>query len=225
MFSRKSKIVHEHVPAHPSYPNPANPPPGLYLIPNFVTEAEEQEMVDFLLKNQWQDHMSAKRPTQHFGYKYLRSGGIDRHKKVAGDWDVLQKYADRLEKIFPGVKIGQVLANLYYHDTGIGAHRDKETDLIFGISLVGDINMTMKRTQNVEGVASTIKYKFLVPRRSLYIFVDDAALLWTHEISVTKSVEYPEMDPLASDYGKLKTKLPKGKEYIRISITFRDMNE
>lgn len=217
MLSRKSQIIHDNIPKHVAYPNPANPPKGLYLIPNFITEVEEQEMVDFLVKNQWQEHMSAKRPTQHFGYKYLRSGGIDRHKKIAGDWDVLQKYADRLEKIFPGVKIGQVLANLYYHDTGIGAHRDNETDLIFGISLVGDINMTMKRTGE--------KYKFLVPRRSLYIFVDEAALLWTHEIGVTKTVEYPEMNPNAHDYGKLKTKLAKGQGYIRVSVTFRDMIE
>lgn len=142
---------------------------------------------------------------------------------MAGDWGVLQKYSDRLEKEFPGVKIGQVLANLYRQDTGIGKHRDNETDLIWGLSLVGDINMVWRRSQNVNGAMEELKYEATIPRRSLYIMCDDAALIWTHEVPTKKSVIYPEFNPSSPEYRKLKHRLPKETDYVRISITFREI--
>jgi len=100
-------------------------PSGLYIIPNWITLEDEQQIVDFLCKGQWSDHMSKSRPTQHFGYRYTIAGYSSSLEKVANDWGPLKKVASRLETMVPGVKIAQALANLYFKDTGIGKHTDK----------------------------------------------------------------------------------------------------
>lgn len=223
--SRHSAQVLNYAQGKAQCVNPQGAPPGLFVFPEWINPEQETQLCQFIASKEWASHMSDKRPTQHYGYKYHRNGGLDVHKKIAGDWGLLQSVADRLENEFPGVKIGQTLVNLYFEGTGIGAHCDKETDLVFGLSMVGDINMIWSRTQNTEGRMEKIKYEALIPARSLYIMSNDAALIWTHEIPTRKSVNYPEYNPQSPNYGKLVHRLSKTPEYRRVSITFREIME
>lgn len=198
------------------YPNPPGAPYGLHIIPNWISEAEEKAIVDFLCVGEWSKEISTKRPTKHFGYRYHVNGYFSSEEKEAKDWGILRTLADRIEKEFPGIKIAQCLANLYYRDSTIGAHRDKGTPVVFGVSTAGDINMVWTNMKN-----PTLKYEALIPRRSLYIMCDDAAYDWMHAVPGRKTVTYPEMDPVSPNYGKLVHNVQKPEWYTRASITYR----
>lgn len=195
--------------------NPPGAPGGLYVFPNWVTPEEEQEIVNFVCQGQWSDEISAKRLTQHFGYRYSVNGYWKSEEKLASDWGVLRKFADRIEAEYPGIQIAQCLANVYQKDTGIAAHRDKETPLVFGISLVGDCNMIWSHLNDEK-----VKYEALIPARSLYIMCDDAAFNWKHAVPAgRKRVYYPDAT------GALTISREKPDNYIRLSITFRHFAE
>lgn len=204
--------ISRFIAGRPLAPNPPGAPRGLYVIPEWITVEEEQGIVNFLSANQWSNELSGKRPTQHYGYRYTLNGYAASQEKLPTDWGVLRKHADRLETEFPGVKIAQCLANAYYKDTGIGAHRDRETPLVFGVSVAGDINMRWSNIQN-----PALKYEALIPARSLYIMSEDAAYTWEHGIPVLATVRYP--DP---QNGNQLTKIVKKPDwYVRASITYR----
>lgn len=181
-------------------------PQGLYVINNWITPGEEIEIIQFLSKNEWSDDMSKSRPTQHFGYKYTISGYSSSTEKLASDWGPLQKIANRLEQEFAewNIKIAQALANMYYKDSSIGAHVDKEAPLVFGISLINDINMDWTSIND-----SKKKYRLLIPRFSLYIMSGKSATEWKHSVPKLSKLYYTD-----------KT-IDKPNDYFRISITFR----
>ena len=232
MQSVNSNLIHDYAKITPQYPNPQGAPNGLYVFPEWITADEEKVLCEFLGRGKWSENISSKRLTQHFGYKYNRRGHYNDHSKIAGDWGILQTYSDKLESMFPGIKIGQALANLYTRDTIIGAHTDAETDIVFGISLAGDINMVWSRMMAGDpmkpGLASVpvkIKYEACIPARSLYIMVDDAASMWKHEVPSRKTVKYPDPHPQSPTYRTFIHTLPKGEKYMRASITFRQILE
>lgn len=184
-------------------------PPGFFLFLNWITPEEELECLQFFDKNEWSSALSSKRPTQHFGYRYNINGWDMSLKKLKKPWGPLKKLADRIEEQLKhdGVKISQALANLYFKKTGIGAHRDKEGPLVFGVNLMDDCNMVFANVQTGE------KKEVLLPRYSLYVMSGEVATKWTHAIPPRAYVYYPTAN------GMEKKKKPE--DYKRISITFR----
>lgn len=199
-------------------PNPQGAPFGLYVMPDWITEDEEKATIDFLCQTGegkgWSTHISTKRPTQHFGYRYTITGYSATEGKLATDWGILRTHSDKIEREFPGIKIAQCLANLYFKDSTIGAHRDRETPVVFGISLAGDINMVWTNMSD-----RSIKYEACIPRRSLYIMCDDAAYGWMHEVPGRKTVKYPDQN------GNLTVSVPKPDWYTRVSLTYRHFTQ
>lgn len=202
------------------YPNPPGAPRGLYVIPEWISEKEEEEVVAFLCVGDWSSEISSNRPTKHFGYSYNYKGVNSSWTKNADDWGVLKHHADRIERELPGIRIGQCLANLYFKKSGIAAHRDKETPTVFGVSLAGDINMVWTNMRDPK-----IKYEACIPRRSLYIMCDDAAFEWKHEVPSRATVKYPDLDPKSPTYGQLNRTVSKPDWYTRVSITYRHFRQ
>lgn len=200
-------------------PNPLGAPNGLYVLTDWITPQEEQEIVNFCSGQAWSDEISGARLTQHYGYRYAVNGSWKSEEKLPKDWGVLRQFADRVESEFPGVRIAQCLANCYRKDTGIAAHRDKETPIVFGISLVGDINMVWTSIALNPATGAEDKYEAFIPQRSLYIMTDDAAFNWKHAVPVRKTVSYPDAT------GKLSKRVDKPDWYIRLSITFRHFTQ
>lgn len=198
--------------------NPAGAPGGLYILTEWITPEEEQQIVDFVSTQPWSDEISGARLTQHYGYRYTVNGSWKSEGKTPADWGVLRGFGDRIETQFPGVKIAQCLANVYKKDTGIAAHRDKETPIVFGVSLVGDINMVWTSMQPGPN-GKEQKYEAFIPKRSLYIMTDDAAFNWKHAVPVRKRVNYPDAS------GNLTKHVDKPDWYIRLSITFRHFTQ
>ncbi len=198
--------------------NPSGAPQGLYVLTDWITPEEEQQIVNFISVQPWSDEISGARLTQHYGYRYTVNGSWKSEDKTPTDWGVLRGFADRIEEQFPGVKIAQCLANVYKKDTGIAAHRDKETPIVFGVSLVGDINMVWTSMQpGPDGKEK--KYEAFIPKRSLYIMSDDAAINWKHAVPIRKRVNYPDAG------GNLTKHVDKPDWYIRLSITFRHFTQ
>jgi len=194
--------------------NPAGAPFGLYVIPDWISEQEEAEIVGFLCSQSWSDHISKARPTQHYGYRYTVSGYSASTEKLPKDWGILRRYADRIEHEYPGIKIAQCLANLYFKKTAIGAHRDKETPIVFGLSLSGDVNMVWTNLKD-----QTLKYEAFIPRRSIYMMCDAAAYEWMHEVPSRTTVKYPDQN------GNLTIVQKKPDWYARVSITYRHFSQ
>jgi len=208
---------------------PYGAPPGLFIIPEWIDVYQEQEIVNFLSVGEWSSDISKNRPTKHFGYRYTINGYApsvvkDGPEAITADWGVLRSHADRLERQFEGVKIAQCLANAYYSHTTIGAHRDRETPLVFGLSVVADINMVWTSMKHVDGNNKPLKYEALIPKRSLYIMSNEIALEWMHEVPSRKTIKYPgpgntNKDLNASDAIVVTIKKPE--DYMRVSITYR----
>lgn len=197
-------------------PNPPGAPPGLYILSEWITPAEEQEIVDFISKGQWSDHVSGKRLTQHYGYRYSIGGYKSSDEKLANDWGVFQKHSDRLQADFPAISIVQCMVNAYRRDTGISSHRDQSQPIVFGLSLVGDINMRWTKMNDRKQ-----KYEAFIPARSMYIMCNEAALEWEHEVPVLSTVRYPDLNN-----GNALTRVVKKPDwYIRASITYRHFDQ
>lgn len=68
--------------------------PGLFLIPNFISEAEEQQLLAHIDTQPWQ--YLSKRRVQHYGYKFeYTQRGVDLKQQVGAmpEWsqDVLTR--------------------------------------------------------------------------------------------------------------------------------------
>jgi len=207
--------------------NPAGAPSGLVVIKDWLSPEQQQEIVDFICdaskSGSWESHLSKKRPTKHFGLRYTIKGFEAKTSNSAAstqEWGLLTKYSKQIEDAYPGIKIGQALVNLYWKDTTIGAHTDKETPVVFGLSLVGDINMifTSEVVSLTNPHGKKLKYEAFIPRGSLYIMSGEAASIWKHEVPGRKTVSYPD------DNGNLTISRPKPDWYVRLSITFRHFN-
>lgn len=156
---------------------------GLSMLHNFITENEEQILIDKIDNSFWIDDL--KRKVQHYGYRYnYKTRRIDESLHI-GDlpgWmqPVINKIQDLDSNIDP---IKQVIINNYEIGQGIAPHIDCEPcfgNYIISLSLMSDIVMQFKHQDNGEII--NIK----LPRRSLTIIKDDARYKFTHGIAQRK---------------------------------------
>jgi len=186
-------------------------PQGLYIIPNWITKEQEQEIVDSLCKEKWSFDVSATRPTQYYGIKPSQNTGgksyYGNSLNIINLQEPLKKHASKLESIFSLTKIEHVLVNMYMKDSYISPHVDKNSpEVIFGLSIVGDINMDWTSIEN-----PNIKCRLLIPKRSLYIMTGDSSTKWMHSVPSLKRVYYPDTNSYKI----------KPESYVRVSLTFR----
>jgi DNA oxidative demethylase len=72
----------------------------------------------------------------------------------------------------------EVLVTFYPKGSGIGWHKDAEVfgNAVIGVSFLSDCTMKFKNPTTGD------VYKLFIPRRSAYIFADDARWNWLHSI-------------------------------------------
>jgi alkylated DNA repair dioxygenase AlkB len=75
--------------------------------------------------------------------------------------------------------IKEVLVTSYPEGAGIGWHKDAEVfgNAIVGVSLLSDCTMKFRHPE------TKVVYKLEIPRRSAYIFADEARWIWHHSIA------------------------------------------
>lgn len=170
--------------------------PGLVIIPNFITEKEEKQLIKDLNNEEWSTAL--KRRTQHYGYEYsYNKKGILPAKEFP---DFIQNLKDKIQPLLK-TKPNQVIVNEYDPGQGIESHTD---DVKYFKSEIAGLSISSQCCMLF--TFGEYKIEVLLPRRSLLIMKDDARYLWKHGIIKRKS---------DMENGK------RIKRTKRISITFR----
>ena len=172
-------------------------PEGLVYVPNFITEEEEKEIVQWIDQQPW-DHGYARR-RQFYGQSYRDPG----HYTLVPS--LLQIFARRLyEQELTLVEPDHVLINEYLPGQGIAAHVDEMPNpesQVVTISLLDTYPMEFARIGTAE------KYEQWLERRSVAIMSGPSNKDWTHEIVKRKA------DVITGGGRRLRKR--------RISITYR----
>ena len=177
--------------------------PGLILIKNYITKAEESLLLGEINKREW--NTGLKRRVQQYGYEYDYSS-----KNMAASLgslpDFLGFLIDRImEEKLVLKRPDQCIVNEYEPGQGISDHIDKPhlfEDGIISVSLASDVVMDFTSPDDK-------KKSILLPRRSLVLLTEDSRYKWKHGIA-----------------GRKKDKLDNGEMLIRkkrISLTFRHL--
>jgi alkylated DNA repair dioxygenase AlkB len=176
---------------------PQLPPiPGLSLWRDYVTEAEEADMVSAIDRQAWDTSWERRR--QPFGYTY---GNAQVTAPAIPGWGV--ELAQRmLEDGITDRPFDQMLINEYLPGQGITLHRDYEPfdRTVVSLSLLSACVMEFRRI--LDGHRESI----LLQPRSLLILSDEARYEWEHGIARRKSDRWQGCV------------IPRGR---RLSVTFR----
>lgn len=156
-------------------------PPGLILIPSFVSKAEERELIAFFddpHRSQWTNDLS--RRVQQYGYRYnYKSRAVTASDKIGSIPSQVQRLGDRLVDLeYFSSPPDQVIVNEYEPGQGISAHIDRETcfgDTVASLSLGSDIVMQFRAGEDDAGA-------LVLPARSLVVLAGEARYRWTHSI-------------------------------------------
>lgn len=187
---------------------------GLFLAVESITPEQEQELLDYLNTQSWSGTSDSETSRKYIGfgvnYRYKR-GKIE--EKGLTIPPILQKICCFLTNGVEGFCPNACLANSYGPVTGIGPHVDKEGfgSIIVGLSLKEGGNMAFTRV-DVEGKKERVVV--YLPPRSTYIMSGEARRVWKHSVLANKSLQLPDG-----------SRVKKGEDYERISLTFRHITE
>jgi len=176
---------------------------GLTIIPEFITQEYEQELIRHILSEPW--NTALLRRTQHYGYQYnYKMQRVIRDDYLGPFPAWLDKLIDNIsEHIYLEYRPDQVIINEYLPGQGISPHTDAKDifgDVICSLSLGSDIIMTYSKDKE--------KIDFLLKCRSFLVMTNEARYKWLHSIAPRK------------------TNVINGERYprtTRYSITFRKM--
>ena len=179
---------------------------GLTYVPDFITEAEERELVKKIDGEDWSTEL--QRRVQHYGWRYdykARHVGENMRLGDLPEWaaDVAQRLVEK--KLVPTLP-DQVIVNEYEGKQGIGPHKDSPSfaDGIATLSLLESWEMVFRKDKR--------KVVRKLEQRSLAIMQGEARYQWTHEIP-TKANE-----TIAKPGSEKRRRVLRRR---RISLTFR----
>lgn len=192
----------------------ANTISGLKLIADFLTEAEEREILSEIDRADWSSEL--QRRVQHYGWRYdYKSRQVDSSMRIGPLPDWAARVAERLVEhgYFKERPPDQLIVNEYCKDQGISRHIDSPAsfgDVVAMISLLETWEMEFRKRR------SDTKVTHKLGRRSATILTGEARYEWTHEIPKRKTEPGP-----VKPGNKRPTRLPRDR---RISLTFRTVN-
>ena len=154
--------------------------PGLRYVPNFLTQAEQQALIEQIDAQIWLTDL--RRRVQHYGYKYdYRKRAIDYSMSLGHLPDWLLPTAEKVQRDgYLPVLAEQVVVNEYFPGQGISAHVDCEPcfgDSIISISLGSSCVMDFRQREDKRHVA------MLLEPGSLLLMSGEARYGWTHGIA------------------------------------------
>nr|AKM76729.1 RNA-binding (RRM/RBD/RNP motifs) family protein [Geranium phaeum] len=180
--------------------------PGLYLVPDFVTPHEEQELLAAVDARPWIS--LAKRRVQHYGYQFCYQTRNVNTKQHLGELpSFLSPVLERITS-FPNlndaadVSLDQLTVNEYPPGVGLSPHIDTHSafeGLIFSLSLAGPCIMEFRRyeqgawfpkagssidteSENPENCTNFSRKAIYLPPRSMLLLSGEARLAWHHYI-------------------------------------------
>ncbi len=176
------------------FPNDIIVPDGFHYFPDFLTEREEQQLIndigDLELHTLIFRGFEAKRKVNSYGYDYqFDTRSISRGEDIPPAFNFL------LEKIstwlsIPLEDLAEVLVTEYPPGSVINWHRDAPPfDIIVGVSLMSDCRFKLRPYDKAkQGRKSIITIP--VRRRSIYVIRDEARTHWEHCIAPVTETRY-----------------------------------
>ena len=213
----------------PKVDNPwenATLPPGLNIIPDFVTQNEESELLQCFNwdeKSTTTERLLKHRQVKHYGYEFSYvTNDIDPETPLEeGIPDLCQAMARRaLAAGHTDVEPDQLTVNRYLPGQGIPAHVDTHhccTRTILSLSLGSGVVMNFKRT---ETGADSAAVPVWLPPRSLLVMSDEARYAWSHGITPRHYDTLPcrVLDP---GHDQADSSLTLVTRDVRVSLTLR----
>jgi alkylated DNA repair dioxygenase AlkB len=155
--------------------------PGLYLYPDFIDEAREEQLLKEIDSEIWiVDYL---RRLQYYGYRNELDKPYDLIPFPIAMPPLMQELGrEMVEKKILLMQPDQVIVNEYVPGEGIKPHRDRSyyENQICGVNLGSGCIMRFIRGMNEEVIDIEI------PRRSVYVMQDDARKKWKHAIPPRK---------------------------------------
>ena len=155
--------------------------PGLFLYPNFIDEAKEQQLLNEIDSQTWiVDYL---RRLQYYGYRNELDKPYDLIRFPVAMPPLIEQLSKEI--VAQGIVLlqpDQVIINEYVPGEGIKPHKDRAyyENQICGVNLGSSCIMRFIRGANLEVIDVE------VPRRSLYVMQDDARKKWKHGIPPRK---------------------------------------
>jgi DNA oxidative demethylase len=168
------------------------PPSGLVYRPDFITQAEERQVLGVVepmeLHAVTMHGQTARRTVRHFGLEYgYESWQLVPTDPLPSELSWLQERAASLAGLDPDA-FAQVLVSRYPPGATIGWHRDAPMfgAKVVGVSLASACRM---RFQRGEGDTRQVAEVTLEPR-SAYVLAGAARFAWQHSIPPTKALRW-----------------------------------
>ena len=170
---------------------------GLTIIPDFITEEEEDELMHHIYDKSWDGTL--RRRTQQYGWTYnYRDHGVEKTKPLP-DW--IEFIQDKLQSEgYIDNPMEQLIINEYIPGQGIYWHKDSFVfgEKILSISLGSACLFQLRRYNLLQNI-------YLRPR-TLVIMTGEARYKFQHGIPACKTDIHDGI------------RIPRG---VRISLTFR----
>jgi alkylated DNA repair dioxygenase AlkB len=169
-------------------------PEGFFYFPDFLTESEEQELVNYISSITLHPFIfqgfEAKRKVASFGYDYnFKKRALSGGKAIPPIFHFL---IERVATSFSlqSKDFAELLITEYPAGSVINWHRDAPPfDLIAGVSLLSDCIFRLRPHDKTKQARASL-LSFPVRRRSLYMMRGPARTDWQHSISPVKDVRY-----------------------------------
>lgn len=165
--------------------------PGLSIIHDFISPAEENVLLDRIESGCWSyvGSKSSSRRVQHFGWTYnYKSRSVKPSDRIGALPEWAESLAQRLyrEQLMPYVA-DQLIINEYTSGQGISAHTDSPgsfRETIVSISLLD--SWTMRFSRSLKGGPF---HEVLLPSRSALVMSGESRSSWLHGIRKRKTDE------------------------------------
>jgi alkylated DNA repair dioxygenase AlkB len=180
------------------FDEPVQFPNGLVYRPNFITEEEEELLLEFISQHELKHATGgeageyiSKRRYRHFGWDY----DFEKEKIIPGPPlpRFLQRFSHRIEKWLhiPRGKVVEALINEYTPGTQLGWHRDNEPfEHVVGISLAGWARMRWRPLKKRGSADAKEVLSLELEPRSAYIMQKDVRWKWQHSVAQTRTLRY-----------------------------------
>ncbi len=158
---------------------PERLPNGLVYRPNFVTQDEEEILLAYIQNLsmphlQFREHES-KRRGMSFEYQ-LPHFLLPLQNRIA-KWLSVSRGA-----------VNEAFVQEYPPGYGIGWHRDRETSLVVGISLLGWARMRFRQLDKIGDPNAVVSVE--VEPRSAYLMRGEVATQWQHSVAPVAALRY-----------------------------------
>ena len=166
-------------------------PEGLIFEPDFLTIAEENDLIDSIRKLPFGEvrmhGVVAKRRIAHFGLRYAyTSHHLSPASEIPSEFELIRSRAANSAHVEPH-SFSEVLVTEYPPGAGIGWHHDAPPfGIIADISLAADRTMRFRKGPAGQRETSAVK----LHRRSLYVLTGSARTEWQHSISPIAELRY-----------------------------------